>query len=136
MIASRRHPVNTQKLTLARYLAARHVVVTPWSEIRGSVDLVLDRLAVARDVAVQLPTVLVAPFIIAHSDLLMTVPSHAALTLRNAAPVTIFSVPFAMPSYTLKIYQHTRHAGTAAHKWIRAQLLCSVPDAKPRRRTS
>jgi DNA-binding transcriptional LysR family regulator len=130
VIASRQHPSIKRKLSLDQYLAARHVVVTPWNEARGSVDLVLDRLDVARDVAVHLPTVLVAPFIIAHSDLLMTMPRHAALTLQDAAPISLFATPFGMPRYTLKIYQHTRHAGTPAHTWIREQLLATVPGLK------
>jgi len=132
VIASRQHPSIRRKLGLAQYLAARHVVVTPWDDTRGLVDLVLDRLGVAREVAVQLPTVLVAPFIIAHSDLLMTVPRQAALTLQNAAPVALFPMPFEMPRYTLKIYQHTRRASTPAHRWILGQLLATVPDLRAR----
>lgn len=132
VIASKRHPSIRRAPTLAQYLAARHVVVTPWNETRGSIDLVLERLGVTREVAVQLPSVLAAPFIIAHTDLLMTVPQHAALILQKAAPVTIFPAPFAVPQYTLKIYQHTRHVGTAAHTWLRDQLLRSVPESKPR----
>ncbi len=128
VIASRQHPSIRRKLSMAQYLAAQHVVVTPWDESRGSIDLVLDRLGVARDVAVQLPSVLVAPFIVANSSLLMTVPRHAARVLRDAAPVTIYPTPFAPPRYTLKIYQHRRHAGTPAHQWIRDQLLRSVPS--------
>jgi DNA-binding transcriptional LysR family regulator len=133
VIASRQHPSIGRKLSLAQYLAAQHVVVTPWDDARGSIDLVLDRMGVAREVAVQLPTVLVAPFIVAQSGLLMTVPRHAALILRDAAPVTIYPTPFAAPRYTLKIYQHARHTGTAAHVWIRDQLLRAVPVVKSRR---
>jgi DNA-binding transcriptional LysR family regulator len=133
VIASRQHPSIRRNVSMAQYLAAQHVVVTPWDDSRGSIDLVLDRLGVAREVAVQLPTVLVAPFIVAHSSLLMTVPRYAALVLRDAAPVTIYPTPFAAPRYTLKIYQHARHAGTPAHRWIRDQLLHSVSNSKPRR---
>lgn len=130
VIASREHPAIGRKLTMAQYLAAQHVVVTPWDESRGSIDLVLDRLGVTRDVAMQLPSVLVAPFIVARSHLLMTIPHRAALILRDAAPVAIYPTPFDAPRYTLKIYQHTRHAGTPAHRWIRDQLLQSVPDSR------
>lgn len=133
VIASQHHPLIRRKLSLAQYLAAQHVVVTPWDDSRGSIDRVLDQLDVARDVTVQLPNVLVAPFIVAHTSLLMTVPRHAAQILRNAAPVTIYPAPFDAPRYTLKIYQHTRHAGTPAHMWIRDQLLRSVPTVKSRR---
>jgi DNA-binding transcriptional LysR family regulator len=133
VIASTQHPTIKRKLSLEQYAAARHVVVTPWSDTRGSIDRVLQQLGVVREVAVQLPTVLAAPFIIAHSDLLMTVPRHAAQILQDAAPVTLFATPFEMPRYTLKIYQNTRHAGTPAHRWLREQLLSTVPKSKRRR---
>lgn len=77
VIASAAHPDVRRRLTLDQYLAARHVVVTPWNESRGVVDHVLDRLGLARQIAVRLPTVLAAPFVIAESALLMTVPKTA-----------------------------------------------------------
>ncbi|WP_098552838.1 MULTISPECIES: LysR family transcriptional regulator [Burkholderia] len=127
VIASARHPDLHRRLTLDQYLAARHVVVTPWNESRGVVDYVLDRLGVERQVAVQLPSVLAAPFVIAESSLLMTVPNRAAQALRHAAPIRIFPAPFEIPRYTVKVYSHAKHARTDAHRWIRAQLL----DARP-----
>ncbi|PAJ82269.1 LysR family transcriptional regulator [Burkholderia ubonensis] len=129
VIASERHPQVRRRLTLEQYLAARHVVVTPWNETRGVVDYVLDRLGFARQVAVQLPSVLAAPFIIAESGLLMTVPNRAAQALRHAAPIRIFPAPFEIPRYTLKVYSHAKHARTDAHRWIRARLLEARPDS-------
>nr|WP_071769600.1 LysR family transcriptional regulator [Burkholderia ubonensis] len=129
VIASERHPQVRRRLTLEQYLAARHVVVTPWNETRGVVDHVLDRLGLARQVAVQLPSVLAAPFIIAESGLLMTVPNRAAQALRHAAPIRIFPAPFEIPRYTLKVYSHAKHARTDAHRWIRVRLLDARPDS-------
>jgi DNA-binding transcriptional LysR family regulator len=127
VIARDPHPRIDGTLGLDQYLAERHVVVTPWNEPRGMVDQVLERLGLVRDVAVQLPTVLAAPFIIADSALLMTVPRRAALALRHAAPIQILDAPFAIPRYTVKVYAHARHARTDAHQWLRAQLLQAVP---------
>ncbi|MBU9549880.1 LysR family transcriptional regulator [Burkholderia multivorans] len=129
VIASAAHPTIRRRLTLDQYLAARHVVVTPWNESRGVIDYVLDRLGVARDVALQLPSVLAAPFVIAQSALLMTVPNRAAQTLRHAAAIRLFPAPFEIPRYTLKVYSHAKHARTDAHRWIRARLLDARPHA-------
>ncbi|WDD94912.1 LysR family transcriptional regulator [Burkholderia sp. FERM BP-3421] len=127
VIARDPHPRIDGPLSLDQYLAERHVVVTPWNEPRGMVDHVLERLGLARDVAVQLPTVLAAPFIIADSALLMTVPHRAALALRHAAPIRILDAPFEIPRYTVKVYTHAQRARTDAHQWLRAQLLQAVP---------
>lgn len=122
-IASKQHSRIRRKLTLAAYLKARHVVVTPWNESRGVIDYVLDGMALQRQVAVQLPNVLVAPFIIAGGDLVMTLPRLAAVTLAQAADIAIYPAPFAIPPYTLKIYSHSKYARSAAHLWLRQQMM-------------
>jgi DNA-binding transcriptional LysR family regulator len=123
VIASQTHPRIQGCLTLEDYLSARHVVVTPWNELRGEIDAVLDALSLQRKVTVQLPTVLAAPFIIANSELIMTLPRHAVETLRSAAPIAVFEAPFTIPSYTLKVYSHSNYAHSEGHAWLRQALL-------------
>ena len=128
VIASKRHPsIRGSKLTLAQYLAQRHVVVTPWNEASGSFDKLLARQGLQRDVAVQLPSVLAAPFIVANSALLMTVPRHAARVLQQAAAIRMFPVPFEAPGYTLRGYQHVKHSRNRGHAWLREQMLAVAP---------
>ncbi len=99
------------------------MVVTPWNEPRGEIDYVLDGLSLQRAVAVQLPTVLAAPFIIAHSELIMTLPRRAAETLRSAAPIALYPAPFAIAPYTVKVYSHSNYAHSEGHVWLRRELL-------------
>ena len=120
VIASATHPEIRRRLTLD--LARGRHVVTPWNESRG----VVDQLGLG---ARQVPTVLAAPFVIAESALLMTVPNRAAQALRHAAPIRLFPAPFEIPRYTVKVYSHAKHARTDAHRWIRAQLLDARPAA-------
>lgn len=123
IIASRNHPTIHAELSLEQYLEARHVVVTPWNEATSSVGEVLGRLGLQRDIAVQLPSLLAAPFIIARSAMIMTVPYHAAKILQESAPISIYPAPFPIPRFTMKIYEHIRHSRTQAHVWIREQML-------------
>ncbi|MFZ6731843.1 LysR family transcriptional regulator [Undibacterium sp. Ji42W] len=122
-IARQNHPLIKRKLTLKTYLLARHVVVTPWNESRGVIDYVLDGMALQRKVTIQLPNVLVAPFIIASSNLIMTLPRHAATTLAQTAGITIHTAPFAIPPYTLKVYSHSKYASGDAHLWLRSLMM-------------
>ena len=126
-IASRGHPGIRDRLSLAQYLAARHVVVTPWDETRGGIDRALERQGLRRDVALQLPSVLAAPFIIAETEWIMTLPRLAARTLSQAAAIVLHDAPFDIPCYTLKVYSHARHGRSAAHDWLRAQLRACAP---------
>lgn len=123
VIAAQSHPAIRGAITLEQYLAARHVVVTPWNESSGYIDKVLEKIGYQRDVALYLPSVLAAPFVIGGSELVMTVPRRAALALRQAAAINIHDAPFAIPRYTVKVYGHVRHSRTAAHLWMKDLLM-------------
>jgi len=67
------HPRIGSDLDLDAYLAERHIVVTPWADEPSIIDAALLREGHRRDVAVLLPSVLAAPFIVARSDYLLSV---------------------------------------------------------------
>jgi DNA-binding transcriptional LysR family regulator len=131
VIARQQHQQLQGELSFASYLAARHVVVTPWPQTRAVIDQVLDALAVQRHVAVQLPSVLAAAFIVAQSELLMTIPRRAAQTLSQAAGLCVYPAPFAIPAYTLKVYGLSKYASTDAHLWLRQELQSIQAEALP-----
>lgn len=101
------------RLTLEDYLAARHLVVTPWNERQGVVDLQLEQMGYTRQIAIKTPSMLSAPFIVAESDLLMAIPRFAAKQLMAATNIKIFSLPFTIKPFEVKIYSHKR-AGSGA----------------------
>lgn len=116
------HPRLGRGLTLERYLAARHVVVTPWVDAGSVINAALERRGLRRDVAVQLPSLLAAPFIVARTDYLITLPRLVAQALGGALPLAIHPAPFPIPPYCLEIHFHRRHAGVPGHAWLREQL--------------
>jgi len=95
-------------LTPEDYLAARHLVVTPWNERQGILDLQLERLGHTRQVTMKTPSMLSGPFIVAQSELLMAMPRFAATRLAQAAGVALFTLPFTVPPFEVKIYSHLR----------------------------
>lgn len=113
---------NRSHLTLEEYLSARHLVVTPWNEDQGVIDLQLERLGHKRQVSIRTQSMLSAPFIIAQSDLLMTIPMYAATRLQQAAGVAIFELPFTVPPYLVRIYSHQRSGKNDASTWLKQVL--------------
>lgn len=78
-IAMRRgHPL-TKRLTLARYCAASHVVVSMSGDPHGNVDTALAKFGRTRRVAATVPNFLLALALVAESDLIAAVPRGAAL---------------------------------------------------------
>lgn len=121
--ASQQHPSIGKTLSLDQYLAARHVVVTPWADAGSVVNAALERQGLTRDVAVQLPSLLAAPFIVVRSSYLITLPRRLALAMNEALPLAIYPTPFPIPPYALEVYFHRRHANTPGHAWLRDQLI-------------
>ena len=115
------HPRRTG-LTLEDYLAARHLVVTPWNERQGILDLQLERLGHTRQVTMKTPSMLSGPFIVAQSDLLMAMPRFAATRLAQAAGVALFTLPFTVPPFEVKIYSHLRSGKREATDWLKQVL--------------
>lgn len=126
VVSRKGHAVCGDGLTLERYMACKHVVVTPWNQARGEIDQLLDGMNLQRQVAVHLPTVLAAPFIVTNSDMLMTMPRLAASTLEHAADIALHTPPFAIPDYCVKLFCHTNYAQSDAHAWMTQTLLGTV----------
>ncbi|HOX59763.1 MAG TPA: LysR family transcriptional regulator [Verrucomicrobiota bacterium] len=120
--ACKDHPSIQEVLTLEQYLAARHVVVTPWIDAGSVINAALERQGLKRDVAVQLPSLLAAPFIVARSSYLITLPQRVAQALGSTLPLSIYPAPFPIPPYSLEVYFHRRHASVPGHAWLRDQI--------------
>lgn len=114
--------INRLQLTFDDYLAARHVVVTPWNETRGVLDIELERLGHTRKIAIKTPSMLSAPFIIEDSELLMAIPRSAAEKFIRTAQLKIFPLPFAVPPFEVKIYSHIRSGKSGAAHWLQKEL--------------
>ena len=128
VVARKDHPAIQSAPSLEQYLAARHIVVTPWNEPTGVIDRTLEKLGLSRKVAVQLPSLMAAPFIVGSSDLLITLPFHAAVTLRAAAAVRLYPTPFPAPKNVLKVLLNAKYARTQGHLWVREQILLAIQD--------
>lgn len=114
--------INRQSLTLEDYLAARHLVVTPWNETQGVLDLELGRLGHTRHIAIKTPSMLSAPFIIEDSDILMAIPRSAAEKFARIAQLKIVNLPFNVSPFEVKIYSHIRSGQRGAAHWLKKEL--------------
>lgn len=114
--------INRLQLNFDDYLAARHLIVTPWNEARGVLDIELERLGYTRKIAIKTPSMLSAPFIIEDSDLLMAIPKSAAEKFIRTARLKIFALPFAVAPFEVKIYSHIRSGKSGATHWLQKEL--------------
>jgi DNA-binding transcriptional LysR family regulator len=71
------HPLKS-RVTLDRYCAAKHVLVSMTGDPHGNVDARLKKLGRVRRVAATVPNFLFALAVVAETDLIAAVPRHAA----------------------------------------------------------
>lgn len=76
------HPLG-KALTLARYCAAAHVLVSTTGDAYGNVDVELKKLGRTRRIAATVPNFLLALALVAETDLIAAVPRGAAVHARR-----------------------------------------------------
>jgi DNA-binding transcriptional LysR family regulator len=121
-IARQGHPALKKGLTLALFLSLSHVRISPWGESQGIVDQVLAKNKLTRNVTLQLPSVLVAPYTVANSDLLLTLPRIIAKQFASQIDIALYEPPLELPGYQLNMYWHKVNSAKASYQWIRQQI--------------
>jgi DNA-binding transcriptional LysR family regulator len=121
------HPLKRSRLTLDRFCELGHVLIAPRGETRrGVVDGALNKLGRKRRVSVTVPHFLVAPLVVARTDLVLTIAERVA---RRAAPqlgLRIVKAPLELPGFDVSMHWHVRHEGDAAHGFLRDCVRAAV----------
>lgn len=121
-IVNRSHPLARGKLTPARFAAARHAFIAPRGQPGGVVDDALARLGLRRRVVLMLPHFVVAPHVVAASDLVLTLPERMARILAAQLPITLLPTPIEVPPFTVSMIWHERSAADPANLWLREEV--------------
>jgi DNA-binding transcriptional LysR family regulator len=116
------HPGPRDRLLLADYLSAPHVLISPQGKDRGSVDVALEALGHRRSIAVLVPNLASAAAILRRSDVVLTVGGRLARSLAGDPELEVRKVPVEIPPYDVSLVWHERSQRDPAHEWLRAQL--------------
>lgn len=122
-IARRRHPRIRKRLTLEQYSTAGHVGILYCGEGPGLIDNLLAARGLRRRLALQTPHFLTAPFLVAGSDLIATVPKRPAQAFRARLPLAVFRLPLLLPTFALRMLWHERTHTDPAHQWLRSAVV-------------
>jgi DNA-binding transcriptional LysR family regulator len=122
VVVRRGHPLARGKLTLERFAAARHALIAPHGRPRGVVDDELEARGLSRRIAFSTPNFLVAPQMVAQSDLVITLPYRVGRAFAEIYPLTLLDPPFAVPGFAISMFWHARRSNDQAHRFLRAQF--------------
>ena len=129
------HPLRT-RLTLDRYCAAKHVVVSTTGDPHGNVDLALKKLRRARRIAATVPNFLFAFAVVAESDLIAAVPRHSRAYAKRFGVELVEPPPQLAPLTPLQVQVIATHAALAdpGVAWLYRLVTDSVRQMAPRKR--
>lgn len=124
----RKHPFARRAPTLKQYAEARHALIAPSGERGGYVDTALAKLGKQRRVALMSPHFLATPFVVAESDLVITLAERVARHYATVLPVAFFKPPVALPRFQTALYWHQRDQQDPALNWFRDELRALDPQ--------
>jgi DNA-binding transcriptional LysR family regulator len=121
-----------RSLPLRAYCQAGHLFVSPALQASGVVDEALARRGLQRRIAATVPSFLVAPLLVAQTDLVATLPRRIAALFESGFAVRTLPLPIDLPSFTVSLAWHERARRDPAHAWFRRLLVeVSREEAAP-----
>lgn len=118
-LVKRDHPEIGDTLSLEQFLRCRHALYATSGSMHYGVEQALARLSLSRNVALTVPRFSALPFLVAQSDLIVTVPEDLALLFAQLLDVKVFKLPLSQANFQIKQYWHERLHAEPAHKWLR-----------------
>jgi DNA-binding transcriptional LysR family regulator len=120
------HPVRARKLTLEQYLQLEHAVVRAESRTEEVIERYLARRKIRRKVVLTTPHFASAPILVAHSDLIVTIPEPLARYFSGvSAQLRVVELPFEPPRIELKQFWHRKFHHDERNRWLRG-LVCRL----------
>jgi DNA-binding transcriptional LysR family regulator len=114
------HPAFAEGADIEAFATASHLLVSPEGDRAGLVDRKLASLGLARRVVLSLPQFLVAPFVVADTDLIATLASRVARRFAAAnLGITVHAPPIALSDWPLAMMWHCRVDDHSATVWLR-----------------
>jgi DNA-binding transcriptional LysR family regulator len=128
-VMRRDHPLTRRTLTLDRYCAARHLLVSFSGRPHGFVDESLARLQRSRRIVLTVNQFFTAGQVVAQSDLLTVLPRHFLAATGVRAELAVRKLPFAMPPVDVDILWHRRLGDRPGQAWLRDQIQQAAQSA-------
>lgn len=105
-------------LTLERYLALPHILVSPGGDLRGIVDTLLERDGRTRRVVAAVPLFFPALAAVRGSRAIATIPRRIAEIYAPAFDLWVAEPPLAIRRFTVAAVRHRRNLANPLQLWL------------------
>ena len=116
-----RHALSKSKITLTRFAAGKHILVSRKGFEKSQMDEALEALGLTREITTIVSGFSAALSLARGSELIATVPERHTETLRSG--MHTFSLPISTPEFTVSMLWHPRMDADFSHRWLRGCVL-------------
>lgn len=117
-LVAENNPV-VQNFTLEKFVKMKHCMVTITGFGPGFVDTILAQKGLKRKITITVPHFLAASYIVASTDLVVTLPRKVGLLLSQQKNITLLEPPIKITSFSIYLYWHIRNKNNPTHTWLR-----------------
>lgn len=122
-VADAKNPLLQKKLTLQKYLQAKHmVIIFPEEPYRSCIDITLDKLGYKRNSVIAVPHMIPGLFALANTALLVTTTSIIAHSIAKSLKLAIQKPPFKTELVEVKQAWPKQFDNNSGHKWLRHMI--------------
>jgi DNA-binding transcriptional LysR family regulator len=113
------HPLASGPLSLSRFCAARHLLVSFSGEPFGFIDEALVARGRKRQVVLTVNQFFTAARVVADTDLLTVLPRHFLSSAGVLQTLQARALPLDVPPIQIDAIWHVRQETLSAHRWLR-----------------
>lgn len=122
-VTRRGHPRIGDELSLELYTSLSHILISPaGGSGPGLVDMELAKLGKQRRVAVYLASFLIAPWVVASSDYILTAPQRVVEAYREMLNLQIHELPIELAPLPITVLWHEKSHLDPAKQWMREAI--------------
>ena len=123
------HPLARGPLTLDKFCAARHMLVSFSGRPYGFIDESLAALGKKRQVVLTVNQFFTAGRVVANSNLLTVLPQHFVSVTGIADQLVLRQLPFDVAPVHVDAVWHSRMEAQSAHQWLRQSIALASKKA-------
>jgi DNA-binding transcriptional LysR family regulator len=128
------HKLDRQRLTLADFKAAEHLVIVSAGTGHGKVDDLIRRAGVDRTVRLTIPHFVSVGHLLRRTDMVATVTERLAESLAEPFGLAFRPHPVDLPAVAINVFWHAKFHRSPAHQWLRGlifELFGEDPGREP-----
>jgi DNA-binding transcriptional LysR family regulator len=120
----------TPPISLDDYVRLPHVLTSlrPGRNVRGVVDVALEKLGLRRTVILTTPRFLTVPFLVARAPVVVTMHARLARLFATELKLSLSPPPVELRDVAISLLWHTSDDPDPAHLWLRQTVVRLVAE--------